>query len=263
MFESLQLLWIAPPGRGLSLLQGLVSTVQIAVGAYGLGLVLGLLGALGKLHGGRVLRFALTTYTTLIRAVPELVLILLLYYAGTDALNKALESFGYQPVDISGLVAGISGAGLCSGRLFNRSHSRCHASRAQRAKRSRPRLWHVAHKNTITYYYPRHDSLCLTPALSNLWLIALKDTALLAVVGFFRTGKRHQNCWCQHPPLPAILCGRRRALSDIDFTFQPLPALAGSAVPSWTGDGMIDNLHRIRTRTKTLILSGCVPAEPT
>jgi len=107
VFESLQLLWIEPPGRGLSLLQGLVSTVEIAVGAYALGLVIGLLGALGKIHGSAPTRWFLEIYTTLIRAVPELVLILLLYYAGTAALNSGLESFGFQPVDISGLVAGI------------------------------------------------------------------------------------------------------------------------------------------------------------
>jgi len=81
--------------------------VQIAVGAYLLGLTIGLFGALGKLHGSRITRWLLEFYTTLIRAVPELVLILLLYYAGTGAINSILDAWGYDPIDISGLVAGI------------------------------------------------------------------------------------------------------------------------------------------------------------
>ena len=45
-------------------------------------------GAYGKLYGGPILRDLMEDYTTIVRAVPELVLILLLYYAGTDALNQ-------------------------------------------------------------------------------------------------------------------------------------------------------------------------------
>ncbi len=62
------------------MLGGLFSTFQIALGAFIMGLCIGLLGALGKLHGGVVTRWLLEIYTTLIRAVPELVLILLLYF---------------------------------------------------------------------------------------------------------------------------------------------------------------------------------------
>ena len=78
-------------------------------------LCIGLLGALGKINGPAPLRWLLTAYTTLIRAVPELVLILLLYYAGTSALNNLLESLGYEPIDISGLVAGIVVLGFVQG----------------------------------------------------------------------------------------------------------------------------------------------------
>ena len=79
-----ELLSLSPPGWGGNLLRGLANSVQIALGAYILGLMIGLAGALGKIYGGPTLRWGLEVYTTLIRAVPELVLILLLYYAGTD-----------------------------------------------------------------------------------------------------------------------------------------------------------------------------------
>ena len=103
MENALELLALSPPGWGGNLLRGLWSTFQIALGAYALGLALGLFGAFGKIYGGPVLRGALTVYTTVIRAVPELVLILLLYYLGTDLLNMALTSMGFERMDISGL----------------------------------------------------------------------------------------------------------------------------------------------------------------
>src|SRR5690349_15545826 len=92
-------------GWGGVLLAGFVNSIYIAVGAYILGLGIGILGACGKLYGGLVTRDLMEVYTTVVRAVPELILILLLYYAGTNGLNQLLGVFGYGPIDISGLVA--------------------------------------------------------------------------------------------------------------------------------------------------------------
>ena len=73
------------------MLRGLASTVGTALGAYALGLFIGVLGAMGKLNGSAPTRWSMEIYTTLFRAVPELVLILLLYFAGTGLLNEILQ----------------------------------------------------------------------------------------------------------------------------------------------------------------------------
>lgn len=184
MFESLQLLWIGENGRGLSLLAGLVSTIQIAIGAYALGLTIGLLGALGKIHGGLVLRIILEIYTTLIRAVPELVLILLLYYSGSTALNALLTSLGYSPVDISGLVAGIVVLGVVLG-AYSTEVIRAAMLAIPRGQREAGLAFGMTAFQTLRRVtIPAMIPFAL-PGLSNLWLIVTKDTALLAVVGFF------------------------------------------------------------------------------
>ena len=184
MFESLQLLWIGPEGRGLLLLSGLINTLQIAFGAYALGLTIGLLGALGKIHGGFFTRWLLEIYTTIIRAVPELVLILLLYYAGTAALNNLMDSLGYEPVNVSGLAAGIVVIGIVQGAysteviraaLLAVPHGQSEAGTAYGMSFS---------QNLRRIRIPAMIPFAL-PGLSNLWLITTKDTALLAVVGFF------------------------------------------------------------------------------
>ena len=76
-----ELLALSPPGWGGNLLRGLANSVIIALGAFGFGLLIGTGGAYGKLYGGPIVRDLLEVYTTLVRGIPELVLILILYFA--------------------------------------------------------------------------------------------------------------------------------------------------------------------------------------
>ena len=75
--------------------------------------MLGLAGACGKLYGGPVLRDLLGLYTTVVRAVPELVLIL--YYVGTDLINQLMTLLGRDSVELSGVAAGIWVLGIVQG----------------------------------------------------------------------------------------------------------------------------------------------------
>src|SRR5690606_18315136 len=86
--QTLDLLSLSPPGWGANLLRGLAKSIQIALGAFGFGLLIGFFGAMGKLYGCAWLRDLLEVYTTVVRAVPELVLILILYFVGTDIINQ-------------------------------------------------------------------------------------------------------------------------------------------------------------------------------
>jgi len=177
------LLALNPPGWGGVLLQGFWHTLQIAVGGYSLGLLIGMFGALGKLYGGPIIRDLLEVYTTVVRAVPELVLILILYYAGTDLLNQLLALFGHGKVDISELAAGIFVIGVVQGAYSTEvlrgaikaiAPGQIEAARAFGMPPSK-----MLRRITIPAMLP-----FAIPGLANLWLISTKDTALLAVVGF-------------------------------------------------------------------------------
>lgn len=170
-------------GWGWNLLRGLSSTLQIALGAYSLGLVIGLLGAVGKQDGSRLTRCLLEIYTTLIRAIPELVLILLLYYAGTGLINQLMESMGYRPVDISGLVAGIVVLGIVQGaysiEVIRGAMRVVPRGQVEAAEAFGMGRWMILRRITLPAMLPH-----ALPGLSNLWLIVTKETALLSVVGF-------------------------------------------------------------------------------
>lgn len=182
MFD-LSLLSLSAPGWGGVMLSGFVSSLELAIGGYCLGLVLGVGGAFGKLYGGPILRDLLEVYTTLIRAVPELVLILLLYYAGTDAVNQLLGLVNYGPVDINGLVAGIFVIGVVQGaystEVLRGAIKAVPPGQIEAARAYGMSPFQVLRRVTLPAMLPY-----AIPGLSNLWLIATKDTALLAVVGF-------------------------------------------------------------------------------
>jgi polar amino acid transport system permease protein len=158
-------------------------SIEIAAGAFGLGLAIGTAGAYGKLYGGPVLRDLLEVYTTIVRAVPELVLILLIYFAGTDLINRVLVSAGYAPIDISGLAAGITALGFVQGAYATEVLRGAILAvpqgqiEAARAFGMSPAM--LMRRVTLPAMLP-----FAIPGLANLWLIATKDTALLAVVGF-------------------------------------------------------------------------------
>ena len=110
-------------------------------------------------------------------------LILLLYFAGTDLINRVLTAMGHAPVDISGLVAGIIVLGFVQGAYSTEVLRGAILAvpqgqiEAARAYGMSPGL--LLRRITLPAMLP-----FAIPGLANLWLIATKDTALLAVVGF-------------------------------------------------------------------------------
>ena len=186
--SSLTLLGFGECGWGATLLAGFAKSILIAIGAYGLGFVTGVAGAFGKLYGGPVGKDLWGLYTTLVRAVPELVLILILYFAVTDAVNKLLGAYGYDPIQLSGVAAGIAVLGIVQGAYSTEVLRGAIQSvpagqiEAARAMGMPPLL--LARRVTLPLM-----TAAAVPGLANLWLTCTKDTALLAVVGFIELTK--------------------------------------------------------------------------
>jgi len=181
--STLDLLAYSPPGWGANLLRGLQNSVLIACGAYAMGLSIGICGAYGKLYGGPILRDLLGVYTTIVRAVPELVLILILYYGVTDAINQVLVLNGFGRIQLSGLAAGIIVLGVVQGayatEVLRGAILAVPAGQIEAARAMGMPPLALARRITL----PTMMSFAI-PGLANLWLVVTKDTALLAVVGF-------------------------------------------------------------------------------
>jgi polar amino acid transport system permease protein len=182
MFFAVSSLELLATWKG-SLLTGALSTLQISFLSYLFGLALGLAGAMGKIGGGKYLKWVLDVYTTLIRSLPELLLIVMLYYLGTDTLNRVMEGLGYEAVRINGFVAAVMVLGFVMGAY------------ATEVLRGAIQAIPVGQIEAAKAYgmspFLRFRRIILPamlpyaiPGMSNLWLNITKDSALVAVVGY-------------------------------------------------------------------------------
>ena len=183
-----ELLAWSPPGWGATLIAGLGNTILIALGAYALGLFIGVLGAFGKLYGGPVTKDLLAIYTTLVRAVPELVLLLLITFAAKDAINAVLRANGFDTIDFSGVAAGIVVLGVVQGaystEVLRGAILSVPAGQIEAGRAMGMSPMKIAQRITLPLM-----TLAAVPGLANLWLTCTKDTALLAVIGFIELTK--------------------------------------------------------------------------
>ena len=178
-----ELLSFGPKGYGDELAWGALRTLEISVFGYALGFVLGLLGAVGKLSGGPVMRGVLNFYTTVFRAVPELILILLLFYAGSDSINGIIQSFGYKAIEVNGLLVAVIVLGIVQGaystEVLRAAIQAVPTGQTEAAKAFGMSPLKAFRRITMPAMLPN-----AVPGLANLWLNITKDSALISVVGF-------------------------------------------------------------------------------
>ena len=170
-------------GYGDEIARGTLMTLQVSLFAYVVGFGIGLCGAVGKLAGGPVVRNIFNVYTTTVRAIPELVLILLLFYAGSDAVNAILTQFGAGSVQINGLAAGVAVLGFVQGayqtEVLRAAIQAIPIGQIEAAKAYGMSPFLRFRRIVLPSMLP-----FAIPGLANLWLNATKDSALISVVGF-------------------------------------------------------------------------------
>ncbi len=95
-------------GYGAVILDGAWLTLQLALSSMALAIVLGLIGVALRLSPVRWLAWLGDLYSTVIRGIPDLVLILLIFYGGQDIINRVAPLLGYEDyIDLNPLIAGI------------------------------------------------------------------------------------------------------------------------------------------------------------
>ena len=174
-------------GYGPALLEGAIVTIELAFLSLALAVALGLVFASAKLSGSRLAVGVATTYTTLIRGVPDLVMMMLFYYGGQVLVNKLsdaiYESYGFDfffqfnpfisGVITIGLIFGAYMAETFRGAFLAVEKGQIEAARAYGFSR-----WHTF-RRIIFPQMLRHA----LPGLGNNWQVLLKTTALVSVIG--------------------------------------------------------------------------------
>ncbi|HRI17848.1 MAG TPA: ABC transporter permease [Burkholderiaceae bacterium] len=170
-------------GYGASLLQGAAITLGVALASLALAVLLGLAGALAKLSRSSFWRSAATVYTTLIRGVPDLVLMLLVFYGGQMAVNRVAPMLGVADyVDVDPFVAGVLTIGFIFGayltETFRGAIIAIPPGQAEAARAFGMSPVQVLRRIVL----PQMVRLAI-PSFANNWLVLVKSTALVSVIG--------------------------------------------------------------------------------
>lgn len=183
MGELLGLLAWGPDGWGDELAQGAWVTVRLALATLPFGLVLGLVIALAKNSGEPSLVLAGNVFTTIFRGLPELLTLFLVYYGLQMLYQGAAARVGFTQVELSPFVAGV----LALGFVFAAFASEAFLGAFRAISRGQYEAGHALGLTRWNLFrliiLPQLIRLTL-PALSNLWLVLLKETSLVSVIAY-------------------------------------------------------------------------------
>ena len=166
-----------------SILRGALLTVGVSIAALAVSIVLGLLGAAAKLSGQRGLVALATVYTTIIRGIPELVLMLLVFYGGSIGINTLLELSGTgATLEINPFSAGVLTLGFIYGAYMTETFRGAILAipRGQFEAAAAFGMGPVQVFLRITA--PQMVRYAL-PGFTNNWLVLIKATALVSLIG--------------------------------------------------------------------------------
>lgn len=183
MNDYLILLGSGPNGWGDDLTAGTLVTLAVAATGFSIGSFLGAIIAFARISGNAPIRFASEGYTTLLRGIPDLLVIYLFYFGGSAFLGAFLGLFGrtgfvsLPPFAVGAVAIGVVSAAY-QAEVFRGSYNalvkgEIEAARAVGMTRS------LMLRRVIAPQLLRHA----IPGLSNVWLLVLKESALVSVTG--------------------------------------------------------------------------------
>lgn len=174
-------------GYGPELLDGAVVTIELAFLSLALALTLGLIGASSKLSGNRVAKAIATFYTTVVRGIPDLVMMLLFYYGGQVMINM-LSDWIWQAYEIDfffqfdPFISGVITIGLIFGaymtETFRGAFLAVETGQIEAARAYGFTRWHTFRR----IMFPQMLRHAL-PGIGNNWQVLLKTTALVSIIG--------------------------------------------------------------------------------
>lgn len=178
------LLVLGDDGWGDEMLRGALMTMAVATCSYLLGVVIGVFFASLKVSQYLVLRYAADIYTTVVRGIPELLVIYLVFFGGGRLLRSIASGvFGYDGyIDLPLFVTGVLCIGLSAGAYSTEvirgavlavPVGQIEAAKAIGMSKAK-RFWRILVPQVSRY---------ALPGLGNVWQLTLKETSLISVIG--------------------------------------------------------------------------------
>jgi len=179
----MELLSFGNTGWGDELFYATLMTIAVAITAMLIGFFFALIFTPLKLSKNKFLNLIANTYTTIIRGVPELLVIYLFFFGGSTAVMFVASIFGYgEYIEINAFITGAFSIGIISGAYS----TEVFRGAIQSIDKGQFEAVNVLGLGKFGKFFkvilPQTLRLAL-PNLSNVWQITLKDTSLISVTG--------------------------------------------------------------------------------
>ncbi|MDY7564169.1 ABC transporter permease subunit [Pseudomonas sp. RTC3] len=169
-------------GFGPLLLEGTWMTIKLSILSLLLSVLLGLIGASAKLSSSSLLRIPAQLYTTLIRGVPDLVLMLLIFYSLQTWLSNLTVALDWDYIEIDSFSAGIITLGFIYGAYFTETF-RGAILAVPRGQMEAATAYGLSRSQRFRFVvFPQMMRFAL-PGIGNNWMVILKATALVSIIG--------------------------------------------------------------------------------
>jgi polar amino acid transport system permease protein len=181
MPDFLSLLAIGPTGWGDEMLRGAWLTIRLALATLPLGLALGFLVALAKRSDSLLVRGFGETFSTVFRGLPELLTLFLIFYGGQFLLQSIVRLFSDTSVQASPFLAGMVALGIVFAAYASEVFSAAFNGIPRGQWEGAAAIGLHRFQTMRLVIFPQLIRIAL-PGLANLWLLLLKDTALVSVI---------------------------------------------------------------------------------
>ncbi|KRB55132.1 polar amino acid ABC transporter permease [Rhizobium sp. Root708] len=173
-------------GWGDDFAWGLLMTLQVSIISYIVAVIFGFLGAAGKLSKHRSLRLISGLYTTVVRSLPELLVILLLYFSVASGAERLLKYAGFveDSFQFSPFWAAIVALAFVSGAFMTEVLRSAYLAIPPGQLEAAVSIGMRPRKIVTRVVIPqmmRHA----VPGMGNLWLSITKESAIISVLGSF------------------------------------------------------------------------------
>ena len=179
----MELLSFGKTGWGDELLIPTMMTIAVSITAMFIGFLFALIFTPLKLSKSKFLNLIGNSYTTVIRGVPELLVIYLFFFGGSGAVMYVASIFGYNEyIEINAFITGSFAIGIISG-AYSTEVFRGAIQSIDKGQFEASKV--LGLKKPVHFFkviMPQMLRLAI-PDLSNVWQITLKDTSLISVTG--------------------------------------------------------------------------------
>jgi His/Glu/Gln/Arg/opine family amino acid ABC transporter permease subunit len=165
-----------------SVLHGAWVTVQLSLLSLLVALVLGMLAANGKLSSNPLSKGLAMVYTTVVRGIPDLVLMMMVFYGGQILVNSFTDAMDWQYFEVSAFLSGVLSIGFIYGAYMGETF-RGAIQAVDKGQLMAGRAYGMTHgqvyRRILVPLMMRHA----LPGIGNNWLVLLKGTALVSLIG--------------------------------------------------------------------------------